>query len=123
PRCGEANMGSQAAVFRGLSDSEAEGAVQGSEMFSRRRMLEMTGAGGLAFAAGTGRAWAQGRVIQPQQATAPVPPGPYPRIERFDPGLDSLLTGEPVHILATDLGPGLEGPLWWKEGGYLLFCQ
>jgi gluconolactonase len=62
-------------------------------------------------------------VIQPQQATAPELPGPYPRIERFDAALDNVITGEPAQILATDLGPGLEGPLWWKEGGYLLFCQ
>lgn len=97
--------------------------MQVSDIPSRRRMLEIIGTGGLAFAAGTRGAWPQGRVIQPQQATAPMLPGPYPRIERFDPGLDSILTGEPAQILATDLGPGLEGPLWWKEGGYLLFCQ
>jgi gluconolactonase len=86
-------------------------------------MLEIAATGGVAFAAGAPRTWAQGRVIQPQQATAPELPGPYPRIERFDAGLDEVLTGEPAQILAMDLGPGLEGPLWWKEGGYLLFCQ
>jgi gluconolactonase len=94
-----------------------------SDRISRRQILHMTAAGGLACAAGARGARAQGRVIQPQQATAPMPPGPYPRIDRFDPGLDAILTGEPPQILATDLGPGLEGPLWWKEGGYLLFCQ
>jgi len=93
------------------------------DVLSRRHLLQLA-AGGLALTSAR-RALAQtrGRVIQPQQATAPELPGPYPRIEKFDPGLDAVLTGETPQILATGLGPGLEGPMWWKEGGYLLFCQ
>jgi gluconolactonase len=45
------------------------------------------------------------------------------RIERFDPALDDIIsTSEPIVDLATNLGgvANVEGPLWWKEGGYLL---
>jgi len=46
-------------------------------------------------------------------------------IEQLDPALDKILDkAEPIKELATgyggDLGPA-EGPVWWKEGGYLLF--
>ena len=49
------------------------------------------------------------------------------RIEKLDPGLDKIIdTSEPITELGTgfggDLGP-TEGPLWWKEGGYLLFSD
>jgi gluconolactonase len=46
------------------------------------------------------------------------------RIERLDPALDQIIsTSEPIADLATNLGgtANVEGPLWWKEGGYLLF--
>jgi SMP-30/Gluconolactonase/LRE-like region len=92
---------------------------------NRRRMLRLT-AGGLAFAAGADSAMAaQGRVIERLSNDGPMPPGPYPRIEKLDPALDAVLTGEPPQILATGLGNGggCEGPLWWKEAGYLLFCE
>jgi gluconolactonase len=99
--------------------------MQSPNVISRRRMLEMA-ASGLALA-GTTRAAAaaQGRVIQRLPNDGPMPPGPYPRIERFDPALDAIVTGEPPQIVATGLGNGggCEGPLWWKEGGYLLFCE
>jgi gluconolactonase len=47
------------------------------------------------------------------------------RIEQFDPDLGHLLDkSQPVQELAAglagDKGP-TEGPVWWKEGGYLLF--
>ena len=49
------------------------------------------------------------------------------RIERFDPALDRLIsTTEPIKELATGLGGPLgpaEGPVWIKEGGYLLFSD
>src|SRR5205807_10636691 len=49
------------------------------------------------------------------------------RIEQLDPGLDKLIDkSQPVRELATgfggDLGPA-EGPVWWKEGKYLLFSD
>jgi gluconolactonase len=78
---------------------------------SRRRMLELAGAGGLAVASGLGSATAQtGK-----------------RIEQLDPVLDAILDkSQPVQELATgfggDLGPA-EGPLWIKEGKYLLFSD
>jgi hypothetical protein len=46
------------------------------------------------------------------------------RIERLDPALDAIIDpSEPIVDLATNLGgtANVEGPLWWKEGGYLLF--
>src|SRR5271167_4318877 len=74
---------------------------------SRRHMLAMA-AGSLAVGAGCRDAAAQ---------TAK-------RIERLDPALDQIIsTSEPIVDLATNLGgiANVEGPLWWKEGGYLLF--
>jgi gluconolactonase len=75
---------------------------------SRRRMLAMSAAaGGLAI--GGARAQAA------------------KRIEQFDPALDKIIsTSEPIKELASgfggDLGPA-EGPVWIKEGGYLLFSD
>jgi len=76
---------------------------------SRRRMLEMVGAGGFALAGGARRAWAQ---------TAK-------RIERLAPELDAIIdTSQSIRELATgfggDIGPA-EGPVWIAEGRYLLF--
>src|SRR5262245_65133794 len=49
------------------------------------------------------------------------------RIERLDPSLDAIIdTSSPIAELATGLGGELgpaEGPVWWKEGGYLLFSD
>jgi gluconolactonase len=74
---------------------------------SRRHMLQLT-AGGLALAGGVQSAWTQAR-----------------RIEALDPALDAIIDkSQTIQELASgyggDLGPA-EGPLWWKEGGYLLF--
>ena len=49
------------------------------------------------------------------------------RIEQFAPELDRIVgTGEPINQLADgvggDNGPA-EGPVWWKESGYLLFSD
>src|SRR5882672_9226333 len=77
--------------------------------FSRRRVLAMSAAaGGLAIGGGYRDAAAQGAK----------------RIERLDPALDRIIdASEPIVDLATNLGgtANVEGPLWWKEGGYLLF--
>ncbi len=48
-------------------------------------------------------------------------------IEQFAPELSKIIsTDEPILELADgfggDQGPA-EGPLWWKEGGYLLFSD
>jgi hypothetical protein len=49
------------------------------------------------------------------------------RIERLDPSLDAIIdTASPIQELASALGGELgpaEGPVWWKEGGYLLFSD
>jgi gluconolactonase len=49
------------------------------------------------------------------------------RIEQFAPELERIIaTSEPIHDLADGFGGGqgpAEGPLWWKEGGYLLFSD
>ena len=76
---------------------------------SRRRMLEMVGAGGLALVGGAHRAWAQSAK----------------RIERLAPELDAIIdTSQSIRELATgfggDIGPA-EGPVWISEGRYLLF--
>jgi gluconolactonase len=77
---------------------------------SRRHMLELTGAAGLALA-GVKGAGAQGAK----------------RIEQLDPALDKIIaTSEPIRDLADGFGGPLgpaEGPLWWKEGGFLLFTD
>jgi gluconolactonase len=79
-----------------------------SNGISRRHVLELAGASGLALVGGI-RASAQGAK----------------RIEKLDPGLDKIIdTSEPIKELADGFGGTLgpaEGPLWWKEGGYLLF--
>src|ERR1700722_10964924 len=75
--------------------------------FSRRRMLATMMAAG-SVAAGYRNAAAQAAK----------------RIERLDPALDEIIsTSEPIVDIATNLGgtANVEGPLWWKEGGYLLF--
>jgi gluconolactonase len=48
------------------------------------------------------------------------------RIDQFAPELESVIaTSEPILELATGFGGGgnTEGPVWWKEGGYLLFSS
>jgi len=75
--------------------------------FSRRQMLAMSAAAAGGLAVGNREAATQ---------TAK-------RIERLDPALDAIiLTSEPIIDIATNLGgtANVEGPLWWKEGGYLL---
>lgn len=52
---------------------------------------------------------------------------PSERIEQLDPALEKIISmSEPIHNLADGLGGAhgpAEGPLWWKEGGYLLFSD
>src|SRR6266436_3367739 len=76
---------------------------------SRRHMLAMSAAGGIAMVGGVPHARAQ---------TAK-------KIEQLAPELEKIVaTTEPVKDLADGFGGPLgpaEGPLWWKEGGYLLF--
>ena len=77
---------------------------------SRRQMLEMTAAAGGLLLVGR---------FSPAGAQAAR------RIESMAPELASILdTAQPIVELAKgfggDIGPA-EGPLWWKEGGYLLF--
>src|SRR5580704_7223861 len=79
---------------------------------SRRRMLTMSvAAGGLAIGGGVPGASAQ--------ATK--------RIEQLAPELDNIIsTSEPIRELGSGTGGPLgptEGPVWWKEGGYLLYSD
>ena len=79
---------------------------------SRRHILRMVGAaGGFAIAGGVRGFWAQAAK----------------RIEQLAPELETIIPlSEPIKELAAglggDLGPA-EGPVWWKEGGYLLFSD
>jgi gluconolactonase len=76
---------------------------------SRRHVLAMSAAAG-SIAMGGGY-----RLATAQAAK---------RIDKFDPALDQIVSAsEPIMDLATNLGgvANVEGPLWWKEGGFLLF--
>ena len=50
-----------------------------------------------------------------------------PRIEQLALELEKIIsTSEPIQHLADGLGGAqgpAEGPLWWEEGGYLLFSD
>src|SRR6516225_6790078 len=50
-----------------------------------------------------------------------------PRIEQLAPELEKIIsTSEPIQHLADGFGGAqgpAEGPLWWEEGGYLLFSD
>ena len=79
---------------------------------SRRHMLAMSAAaGGIAMVGGVPHARAQAAK----------------KIEQLAPELEKIVaTTEPVKDLAEGFGGSLgpaEGPLWWKEGGYLLFSD
>jgi gluconolactonase len=78
-------------------------------VITRRHMLAVSAVAG--SAAISGIAHAQG----------------VPRIEQLAPELDKIIdVSQPVNQLAEgvggDNGPA-EGPVWWKEGGYLLFSD
>ena len=49
------------------------------------------------------------------------------RIEQFAPELDRIISvSEPIRELASGFGGPrgpAEGPVWWHEGGYLLFSD
>jgi gluconolactonase len=82
------------------------------EDVSRRRMLVTSAAAGtLAMASGF----------------RPVSAQPGKRIERYAPELDAIVsTSEPIQELASGTGGALgptEGPVWWKEGGYLVYSD
>jgi gluconolactonase len=82
--------------------------MQAQRGFTRRHMLAGA-AGGLALTLGARLGWSQAAK----------------RIDELDPALDKIIDkAQPIQELATgfggDLGPA-EGPVWWKEGGYLLF--
>ena len=85
--------------------------MAGQRVISRRHMLAVSAASGAVMAAG-------GHIAPAQTAK---------RIEQLAPELSSIIsTSEPILELASgvggDNGPA-EGPLWWKEGGYLLFSD
>jgi gluconolactonase len=86
--------------------------MQSRDSISRRRMLGATGsAAALAVVGGAGAGWAQAAK----------------HIDQFAPELEKIISAsEPIQELATGLGGELgpaEGPVWWKEGGYLLFSD
>ena len=78
---------------------------------SRRRMIEL--------AAATG-----GTAMLPRAVYAAAP---AQKIEKFDPALAAIIdTSQPINILAQGYGgPNgqAEGPVWWSDGGYLLFSD
>jgi len=88
---------------------------------SRRHMLALSAAAGGAAVSGLGAALAQQRRPFPAEVVL------TPRIDQFDPALDKIIsTSEPIREIASGFGGPLgpaEGPLWWKEGGYLLFSD
>ena len=79
---------------------------------SRRQMLTIfAAAGGLAIESGV-----RGTAAQTGK-----------RIEQYAPELDLVVSrSEPIQELASGTGGALgptEGPVWWKEGGYLLYSD
>jgi gluconolactonase len=82
-----------------------------SDGISRRSLLELAALGGLATAGGLRTASAQAAK----------------RIEQLDPALEAIIsTSEPIKVLAEGYGGDMgqaEGPVWWKDGGYLLFSD
>jgi gluconolactonase len=88
---------------------------------SRRRILALSAAAGGAAASGLGAALAQQRRPFPAEVVLTK------RIDQFDPALEKIIsTSEPIREIADGFGGPLgpaEGPLWWKEGGYLLFSD
>ena len=82
---------------------------------TRRRALQMASA-----VAGLTAGGARGARAQAQ-------PEMQPRIEPLAPEFDKIISvDEPIKELASGFGGSLgpaEGPLWWKEGGYLLFTD
>jgi len=86
--------------------------MQAQNGISRRQVLGMAMAGGgLAMTGGI-------RSVLAQAAK---------RIEQLAPELDKIISpSEPIQELAEGFGGPLgpaEGPVWWKEGGYLLFSD
>jgi hypothetical protein len=83
-----------------------------ASLLTRRRLLASAAAGSATLSVGArGVVFAQGAK----------------RIEQLAPELDSVISvGESINQLADgvggDGGPA-EGPVWWKEGGYLLFSD
>src|SRR6516225_6339834 len=79
---------------------------------SRREMLAMSAAAGGLAMTGIDRGFAQ---------------QPAARIEQLDPALEKIIsTSEPIKSIADGMGGPLgpvEGPVWWKEGGYLLLSD
>jgi gluconolactonase len=79
---------------------------------SRRHMLAMSAA------AGSLAIWSGFRGASAQAGK---------RIEQLDPSLDKIIDmSQPIQELASGLGGALgpaEGPVWWKEGRYLLFSD
>src|SRR5437016_2106804 len=78
---------------------------------SRRHVLGMAAVGSLAMAGGVRSVWGQAAK----------------RIEPLAPELDKIIApSEPIQTLAEGFGGPLgpaEGPVWWKEGRYLLFSD
>jgi gluconolactonase len=90
-----------------------EVSMDSQSVISRRRLLAAAGAAGaLAVADNVQAVWAQAA---------------KGRIDQFDPELEKIISSsEPILELASGLGGELgpaEGPVWWKEGGYLLFSD
>src|SRR5919106_1499755 len=57
--------------------------------------------------------------MREQAAAFPKPPG----IERLDPALDKLIAPDAVIEVLADGYTWTEGPVWVKDGGYLLFSD
>src|SRR5450432_4344854 len=86
--------------------------MQSRDSMSRRRMLGAgASAAAFAMAGGVRAGWAQAAK----------------RIDQYAPELEKIIAlSEPIQELANGLGGELgpaEGPVWWKEGGYLLFSD
>jgi gluconolactonase len=86
--------------------------MQAQQSLSRRQVLRLAMAAGSLAVVGYGR-WADAQTS--------------PHIEQLAPELEQIISpSEPIQMLAEGFGGTMgpaEGPLWWTEGGYLLFSD
>jgi gluconolactonase len=95
-------------------------------MFKRRTLLSTSLLVPAATIAVRTKSWADKPAAATLPATVKSHTAPYPtigKIERLDPGFDKYVpTDAKIEVLAEGFD-WIEGPLWMKNGGYLLFSE
>jgi gluconolactonase len=95
-------------------------------MFKRRTLLSTSLLVPAATIAVRTKSWADKPAAATLPATVKSHTAPYPtigKIERLDPGFDKYVPADAkIEVLAEGFD-WIEGPLWMKNGGYLLFSE